>query len=296
MAKKKEDNRIFKFDLAKFFRTGEKESEDGAFIEGDTLYVWEDTDEKHKLTIGVKRGKFILINGDELRDDEAEELRDALQYGGKEEITTSFICLENAGIELGEIKVVKLTQDLSKYSTRGKEGFKDFEKNVPQGATYTAHRHGDENRIQEKSYHRAGSMLFRYKDNSYICGMDGDSYFVSKLKTHPKSISAAFKSLKPRRVVAYEKKSGKQASRQGEWFFIPVLDMEATKMKEDVALPLQEGVGNPHTVDRYEESKGRHYCKGDITHDEHSTMRLGEVLHEALQSTALNSWSVQGVD
>ena len=110
------------------------------------------------------------------------------------------------------------------------------------------------------------------------------------------SPDAAFKSLKPKRVIDYEKQSGKLAARQGEWFFIPVPDMEATAMKKEKALPLQTKRGNKHIVDFYERSKDRHYCKGIVCHDEHDAVILGDALHEAIQNTALGSWSVQGVD
>lgn len=300
MAKKKVvDNSIYNFDIIKFFRTGKKERTDNSlyYIDENILYVDRDFYEhklKKRVPIGIKSGDFIVVNGDEI-EEEAEEARDNLQEGGDKEITTSFTCLENAGIKLEDIKVIQTTKDLRGGAMRRGKKFKDFEKTVPQGATYHEGRYGSaKSQIEEKWYHRAGSMLITYKGTSYICGMDEESYFVSKLKTSPKNVDTAFKSLKPKKVIDYEKQSGKLAPRQGEWFFVPMPNMEATAMKQQ-ALPLQTKGGNEHVVESYEKSKGRHYCMNSITHSEHETLRL-DGLHEAIQNTASGSWSVQGVD
>lgn len=289
MAKKKVDNRIFNFNIVEFFKSGEKaaEGDPAMYIDENVLYV-EDT------PIGIKRGKYMVVNGDEIGS--AEEARDELQQGIDKEITTSFNCLENVGIDLSKMEVIHSTQDLSKRVNRNNEDFKNFEKNVPQGATYRETRSGERNLITEKYYHRAGSMLIKYADTSYICGMDDDSYFVSKLRTNPRTVEAAFRSLKPKRVFNYEEESGKIAPRQGEWFFIPMPDMEADSMESNATLPLEDGEGNTHVAEHYEKSGDRHFVKGDIDHDEHNTMHLGAVLHEAVQSTALGSWSERGVD
>lgn len=308
MAKKKiMESGIYNIDLLEYFRSGNEimlgEGEEVAplIVDENILYYSSNTNKKEKsLAIGVKSDTFMMINGDDDIGD-AESDRDKLQMNGAKEITTSFQCLKSAGLDLGNIKVIAITQDLSKSVNTGNKGFRNFENNVPQGATYSEHKVYDHNKckytdvIKEKSYHRAGCMLCTYKGVSYICGMDEDSYFVSKLSNHPKNVDSAFKSLKPKGVNEYEKKSSKQAQRQGEWFFIPV-DMEADAMKKAKSLPLQAKGGNKHFTEWYEESNGKHYCKGDVTHSEHGTLSLGTVLHEAIQSTALGSWSVQGVD
>ncbi len=283
MAKK---NSIFNIDLTEFFGTGKRVKVGEMCIEENVLYY-------DAQILAVKSNNFLVINGDEL-DTEMEEERDALHNSGKKTITTSFECLENAKVKLEEMKVINVTQDLDEEATTRSKKFKDFEKSVPQGATYSEDVW--EGKIQRKEYHRAGSMLIQYKGVRYICGMDEESYFVSKLQTSPQNVESAFKSLKPKRVVKYEKESGKVALRQGEWFFIPRSDLEADNMIGDYALPLQTKGENKHIVEEYEESDGRHYCKGDVEHGEHDTLYLDDVLHEAVQSTALDSWSVQGVD
>lgn len=292
MAKKKTiESGIYNIDLLEFFKTGKRNKigEPPLRIDGNILYV-------EDMLIAVKSGNFTMLNGDDndLSCD-AESVRDELQPCSAKEITTSFECLKNAGLSLESIKVIHSTEDLRRSVSVGSKGFKDFEKTVPQGATYSEYVAWNESKPNQKSYHRAGSMLIEYKGTNYICGMDDDSYFVSKLSNHPKSVEGAFKSLKPKRVNNYEKESGKQAKRQGEWFFIPV-DMEADNMKHNYALPLQTKGGNKHIIEHYEESNGKHYCKGLVGHEDHQELELGDVLHEAIQSTALDSWSVQGVD
>lgn len=299
MATKKKviDKGIFNINILEFFNSGKKvRAEDSSlFVREGVLYSDRDEYDREvdEVAIGVKSNGYTMINGDDV--DHGEETRDELQYGHDKEITTSFSCLKSAGLDLNSIKVIQVTKDLSSTAYPKGKNFKGFEKNIPQGATYSEGLNEKEE-ITYKSYHRAGSMLIESEGVRYICGMDGGNYFVSQLKTKPKNVDGAFKSLKPKRVLAYEKESGKQALRQGEWFFILVA-MEASAMEEDVALPLQADGGNEHTVDLYEESKGRHYCKGDVFHEEHNTLHLGlNVLHEAIQNTASGSWSVEGVD
>ncbi len=285
---------VFNIDMAEFFKTGKTERvSDSSWIAGNVLYA-EEPYQGDKLALGMKSGKFMVVNGDDVGDSEDE--RDSLQAGGDNDITTSFECLGHASINLEKMKVIDITKDVSGGSRPGQKDFDNFEKNIPQGATYSEYRGGDDDEeIREKTYHRAGSMLVRHEGVSYICGQDEDSYFVSKLKTNPRNVEDAFKALKPRRLVDWEKKTGKQAQRQGEWFFIPAPDLTATRMRRH-SLPVNQTGGHKHMVERYEESDGRHYCMGEVEHDDHATLELGSKLHEALQNTALDSWSQEGVD
>ena len=293
---------ICNFDIIEYFMTGQKQNLSEFFIcEGVLQY-----DSYNNFDIAIKSGKFIVINGDEYDGYESgydiNETIEELQNCSKDVITTSFTCLKNAGVVVSDMQVIDITQDRSNYTTPKKKNFKNFEKTVPQGATYKERRNfikktgKPSGAIYEKSYHIAGSMLIKYKNSSYICGMDDDSYFISKLKTNPKSVDAAFKSLKPRRVLKYEKDSGKFAQRQGEWFFIPSdikLDPDSFSF-HNVDLPKEKG-GNSHTVNKYILYKGKHYCESYVSHKEHGTLTLNSVC-EAIQNTALASWSVVGVD
>ncbi len=299
MAKsKKKVEEICNFDMLEFYKTGEKnKKQDEPWIEGGILYVTDGYGkEAKKLALAIKSGVYMMINGDDVGEGEGE--RDDLQTSGKHEITTSFLCLDHAKLDLAQIKVIDMTQDTSDnaYATgKNEKRFRDFEKNIPQGASYYEYK-DDDGKIREKSYHRAGSMLMKCEGASYICGQDEDTYFVSKLKTNPKNVTDAFKSLKPRRLNDWEKKTGKIAVRQGEWFFIPLEGVTATKMRRH-SLPVNQTGGHKHMVEKYEESEGRHYCMGDVNHDEHATLELEkDVLYEAVQNTALDSWSQEGVD
>ncbi len=296
------DNNIFNFDIIEFFKTGKKimldkyEESCPLIVDGNVLYYSSNPIRQEKsIAIGIKSGKFIMINGDDDDLDDAEGTRDILQKYQDKEITTSFQCLKQAGLDLNKIKVINITKDLSRSLGCNSKGFKGFEKTVPQGATYKESRRGETNRLIEKSYHRAGSLLFEHNDVYYICSMDEDSYFCSELKTRPKTVDKAFRSLKPKRVLAYEKASGKQARRQGEWFFIPT-KLKIEDMDENISLPLQKKGGNEHFAHSYKQIKGRHYCSDCVIHTEHLTIFFGNNIYEAIQNTAIGSWSVQGVD
>lgn len=304
MAKrKKKVEEVYNFDMLTYFKTGAKEQkQDEPWIEGGILYVNEGYGSgQRKLALAIRSGEYTMINGDDVGEGEGE--RDDLQTSGDHEITTSFACLGHAKLDLAQIKVIDMTQDQSDNVYREKEGaknaavkkFRDFEKSIPQGATYSECK-DDDGSIREKSYHRAGSMLMKHKSVSYICGQDEDTYFVSKLKTNPRNVTDAFKALKPRRLNEWEKKTGKVAVRQGEWFFIPAEGLTATKMRRH-SLPVNQTGGHKHMVEKYEESEGRYYCMGEVEHEDHATLELEKgVLHEAIQNTALDSWSQEGVD
>lgn len=72
------------------------------------------------------------------------------------------------------------------------------------------------------TYHEIGTVLLFSPENSslWICSMDEDTYFISKLPYWCNTIQEAFNSLKPLEVKEAER-DGKEVKRQGEWFFIP---------------------------------------------------------------------------
>lgn len=300
MAKKKViewDRDIFNRDIIHYFKTGESinmnnasEYDEECNVIDNVLYFC-----SQPMAIKLANGD-ILFNGDENSN---ESLLDEFD----EAITTSLTALGFAKVNLSKLVIVESADDEEETVGLSSDDWDDFEENMPSGATYFEYKghNVDDNgnitgEIIEKRWHRAGCLLLKSEGKSYICGQDNDSYFVSKLETNPKTIDEAFMSLKPKRVIQYENKTGKQAWRQGEWFFIPTDGMEATNMKKK-ALPVSNKQGNKHVVSRYEKcSNGRHYCKGIVEHTEHSRLELGNVLHEAICNTALGSWSVKGVD
>ena len=304
--------RIENINLVTFFKTGEREhSGDVVYIHGNVLNCITNYPSRGDYTAAaVKVDGYTIINGDDVQDNigDFEDVVDQLQDYGDKEITTSFLCLKNAGINFQKIKVLEITKDLDVSIRHGEEGFDEFEANVPQGATYKEYPDYDLdkdenidgpeakiNKILEKRYHRAGCMLIREGKFSYICGMDEETYFVTKLSKNTTTINTAFQSLKPIAVQQWEKKNGTQAIRQGEWFFLPT-DFAKVKGMRRKGLPLWKAGGNKHMAEKYVVQDGRNYVKGDVTHIDHEPTRLGDVIHEAIMNTQLGSWSEQGVD
>lgn len=302
--------RIENIDLVMYFKTGEKKfCDDFVYIEGNILQVITNEPIHGDSTpAAIKVGGYTIINGDDVLDHvgDFEDVVDQLQDFGDKEITTSFLCLQNAGIDLNKIKVMGITKDLDVGIKYGEAGFEEFESTVPQGASYKEYpdysqdmseeKGGEKiNKVLEKRYHRAGCMLIREGKFSYICGMDEETYFVTKLSKNATTINKAFESLKPKAVQQWEKKNGTQAIRQGEWFFLPT---ELTKVKgmRRKGLPLWKSGGNKHMVDKYVVESGVNYVKGNVTHTDHEPTHLGDVIHEAIMNTQLGSWSEQGVD
>jgi hypothetical protein len=309
----KAPGRIQNIDMIEYFKSGEKKYlEDWAFIEGNVLScITHHPNNGDTVPAAIKVGGYTVINGDDVVDGVGDfsDVIGEIQSHGDKEITTSFVCLKNAGIDLQKVRVLDITQDLDVNIKHGDKGFEEFDSTVPQGATLTSYINdnynlspGDKNyseeeanRIVEKRYHRAGSMLIREGKHSYICGMDEDSYFVTKLPKNVSTIDKAFQSLKPKAVQQWEKKNKTQARRQGEWFFLPT---ELTKVKgmRRKGLPLWKDGGNKHIAQRYAVVDDKNYVSGNVTHVDHFDERLGKVIHEAIMNTALGSWSEQGVD
>ncbi len=295
---KLDSNRIENINIIKYFRDGEREvTDDNVYIIGNVLYCYINFNSppENGVPAAIKVDGYTLINGDSVvdTDDSFEEAIDNLQTHGTNEITTSFKCLENAGVDMQKMRVLEISEDLSKVIRGREKGFKDFEKNIPQGATYTTYKEAD-GTVYYKKYHRAGCLLFREGKKSYLCGMDENSYFVTKLPSNPKTIADAFKVLKPKVIQTWEKKNG-AAMRQGEWFFIPYDGKKPVGMRRK-GLPLLRAGGNKHMANRLVTVDGKHIVSGDIDHIDHDATRLGDKLHQAVISTALDSWSEEGVD
>ena len=52
---------------------------------------------------------------------------------------------------------------------------------------------------------------------------------------------------------------------------------------------------NPHTCEEYAQIKKKNYIRGRVDHSQHDTLTFIEI-HEAIENTAVNAWSVEGVD
>ena len=288
-------------DLLELYMTGKKKVESKYIIDDDKIYALNSGDVRiydDTLLLAVKFGKYILVSGNEDENTDNDSFTDGqyeLQCNGA--ITTSFECIKMAGLDINDVKILDASKDYIKTARPDQKDFANFGDKMIQGATYHEFKHTN-GKVYQKRWHRAGCVLLEHDNFYYICGQDEDSYFISKLRGEHKTVANAFKSLKPKEVLDWERKNKKVALRQGEWFFIPCPDLEADNMISYEPLPHEEE-GNPHKAEYYEMSNmGKHYVKGCISHPEHRTLYLGDgkVLYEAICNTALGSWSVQGVD
>jgi hypothetical protein len=313
MAKKKVKNRIvsndrvFNMDVVEYWSSGIKRmnhDSDSVVAQGRVLYY-----AGGNLAIAYRAldGK-MLVNGDEFGyDDDREDIIQKLQktYGAN---TTSFNCLFEAGVRIGDhidLEILDSHDDLNKIFKKGNKQFKDLEKNVPRGATLRIHRNYQKKTgkytgaVWAKSLHRAGATLLKLGDRTFIASIDEDNYYVIECCKPVKTLVKAFRDLKPSKVRSWEKKNKTEAIRQGEWYFIPA--PKSVKMREansfaDTALPMKSTDSKPHICSWIEEIKGRQYVSGYVHHDDHDTVMLGNDIYEALENTAVGSWSIEGVD
>lgn len=173
--------------------------------------------------------------------------------------------------------------------------------------------------------HRAETLLLKIGKGYWLCGMDDRNYFISKLPRRVKSVQEAFEVLKPIKVLAWEAKTGKQAARQGEWFFIPRVEGKEAKriykkmlrsnetrrggdwvdgkyitVVEPVrgfVLPREAG-SNPHTATRGYIKNRRVFVSGQVRHPEHPTCKLSRsndpVIFEAVANMSKADFSANG--
>ena len=159
-------------------------------------------------------------------------------------------------------------------------------------------------RLGELSWiHRPGSTLLRINRKYWICGMDENSYFVSRLPRRCYTVSDAFNMLKPDEVKQYEKEKDVQVPRQGEWFFLDLClpaseaKKEYKNMEQKYILPRELG-GNPHTATRGMKKKKDIFISGQVRHPEHRMARLSTLkdikVFQAYENTAKESYSAEG--
>jgi hypothetical protein len=320
---KKSSLKVGNIDIVQFYKTGKTEYLDhGTYIEDNILMCITSYPKSGDVVpLAIKIDNNIIINGDNIidRDGDILAVLEELQSptGKINTVTTSFLCLRNAGINLNKIKVIDTSKDLNRSIKRTDKGFDEFDNKIPQGATFSMYDSfgykinkndpgifidslDDSNYeirkgVEYKKYHRAGSMVIKEGSNYYLCSMDEDSYFVTKLSVRANTIDGAFRSLKPKEVQQWENKNKTQARRQGEWFFIPT-DLTRIKGMRKKGLPLWKEDGNKHVASKYIMVDGKHYVSGYISHSQHKYVRFHNNVYEAIMNTATGNWSVTGVD
>lgn len=137
-------------------------------------------------------------------------------------------------------------------------------------------------------------------------------FLVELENTEVKTIAEAYESLKPSQVLEAEKQNLK-VLRQGEWFFIPVSELEAKraeKMHKDLISnentrtsfnrndgsgTLRVGRNRPNRVQAMIEIEKRFFVQGTVSHTgrEHANLELVE-WHEAVPNTSATSWAISG--
>jgi hypothetical protein len=249
--------------------------------------------------------------------------------------TVSFNALLAAGIPAmnypTSIKrdiLVTFTEDTSKLVIREKETGQLYERSdngafvkwsrPRQGMFISDIRDLPEGYLREKwtpgHWHLLGGALLNWEGSQWLCGMDDDSYFVSKLAGRHRTIADAYAGLKPKQVRQAEK-DGKTIHRQGEWYFIETgmsdrdfADMVGCRVKDlngcmahpgakrrafEHPLPRSSDSSNPHRV-RHMQYGNRVYAKGRVRHPEHPMVLLGQQWHQVYKNTEEISFSFKG--
>jgi hypothetical protein len=261
---------------------------------------------------------WYLLNGDTYSNTTACHVSKTWHYF-QAEPRISYSAAMSAGLINGtsvSLYLVDFTKDDSKTAVRGEAAFNTFEKDAPAGSTFSYERDNDGN-ITTKTYHRVGTVLLQTDDRkwSYLCAMDESSYFISLLKKNPKSVEDAYKSLMPS-IVSKALANGVKVIRQGEWYFMPVVQLESSNtihfgnmptftwnnMKTSNPLPAGSG-SNLHLPTRYSTWNKYHFAMGMVRHvdpatyqstGQHRAVKLGKTLHLAVENEAVQSWSADG--
>jgi hypothetical protein len=173
--------------------------------------------------------------------------------------------------------------------------------------------------------HRPESCVIKEGKRYFISSMDGQNYFLTELPRKVKTVQEAFESLIPDAV------KGKEYLRQGEWFFVPLLNSKVSgiiKGTEKREMPLyywqeSENEREPgkyipkiapipvnflhnrkieahHYATEYGIVKGLRYqvVRGTIRHTghDHPMLRLGngKTWYIAVESKHVQSWGYAG--
>jgi hypothetical protein len=117
----------------------------------------------------------------------------------------------------------------------------------------------------------------------YLCGLDERHCFIAQFRNGT-TVKDAHRELKPDAVRDAERSHHGRLLRQGEWFFVPLQDVErrvlAAELREmPYSLRRREslgGNGRPHVADEVVRSAGRVYARGAVRHPDHKTLVLAD--------------------
>lgn len=116
----------------------------------------------------------------------------------------------------------------------------------------------------------SGEMTLREKKartHKYLCGHDERRFFVAEVDSSVTTVSSAKDALKPSVVHVAEEKQGVRKKsrhkhrneamiRQGEWFFLPMPDMEVPQREILKNEPMRRGRSRPHIAEECYRSGG----------------------------------------
>jgi hypothetical protein len=202
----------------------------------------------------------------------------------------------------------------------------------PKQGMFISHyrREGDaKERIVSGYWHILGAVVLRKRlypngkppevEQHYLCSLDEGSYFVSQLPIQVKTVEQAFRCLKPKAVLAAERK-GIEVKRQGEWFFVPtglnntamaklvgctITQLKAKASESPLPRPTNQN-SNLHMCRQVTVGDAL-YARGNVYHrwasqiggkfhstGQHKTIHLGDEWHTVHRNTEVAAWSQGG--
>lgn len=297
--------------------------------------------------IGEKGGKPIFLkNGDKYSSSTSAHQSEVQSHCKGP--TVSRTAVEAAGFDFTRIKldnVVAARPDYREYLYRTPDGIfwktYDFKRNrmvfeepftPPRQGMYVQTQFSEERASAEGRrypaysfgyWHILGAVVLKDDDYYYLCSLDENQYFVSRLARPVTGVQDAFKSLKPAAVLRAERR-GRRVLRQGEWFFISTgmgyrdlagkagVTVGQLRAIRQTPLP-RRGVMVVHqTANATVDARNQHVCRqyflngtlatGRVYHrsfdgrstGEHKTLDLGEEWFEVHENTELDSWASGG--
>jgi len=275
------------------FADGKQEFESytgNMFVAGNTIFSYgTHFPLAHRLPCG-----FIICNGDRYSvttSSHQSSVRSAIEG---DHATLSFTALEAASLSYRRLQIVDYLPDAYgyDYDYDKDEDIKITPADVPMGAT-PHYRDGE-----IVSWHRPAMLVITQdNENHWLCGMDEGSYFISRLPVKVANVQEALEVLIPNEV------KGREYIRQGEWFFVPVIQGLQAKhvykaMGRNFVLPKTNPRSNNHTCTRGFIIGFKNYVSGQVYHSEHRTAKLSlaksPVIFEAFKNTSLEDYSAGG--
>lgn len=229
-----------------------------------------------------------------------------------------FTVFSEAGLDLSKMQIVE--RGKNETVTRIEKEYKEIRNKLG----------GTDTKIieHEIKVHYTGATLFIVQNKTYLFDLDRRELkhgilnpFLVELMGVPKSIAEAYEGLKPSEVKQ-ALASGLKVLRQGEWFFIPVSELEAKRLAKAKPkhITLQAGVNRPNYCEGVQMYKGRfiddqrslreaediseakvmaasseYFVTNKVTHSgrEHKDLEL-KGWYRAVPNTATQSWTIRG--